>query len=137
MYATWTAMRARCLNEDHPAFPRYGGRGITICDRWLASYADFAADVGPRPFPGAELDRRENDGPYSPGNCRWSTPKGNSRNRRSVRVIDTPQGPMPLWQAAEVSGLGSGTIEARLRRGWPADRLFDAPRPSSRVYAKS
>lgn len=137
LYGTWTAMRARCLSKDHPSYSNYGGRGITICTRWLESFENFAVDVGPRPFVGAELDRRENDGHYSPGNCRWATPKGNSRNRRSVRIIETPHGPMPLWRAVEVSGLGSGTIEARLRRGWTADRLFEPPRPSSRVYSKS
>jgi hypothetical protein len=125
LYATWTAMRARCLSEAHPSYPRYGGRGIAICDRWLESFDDFVADMGPRPFKDAELDRRENDGPYSPDNCRWSTSKDNSRNRQNARVLDTPFGPMPMWQAAETFGLSANTLGGRLHRGWPASRLFE------------
>lgn len=128
LYSAWTAMRARCLNPDHPAFPAYGGRGITICDRWLEAFAKFAEDMGPKPFPGAELDRIDNDGPYAPENCRWASLKANSRNRRSVRMVATPLGRMPLWKAAEVSGLASGTLAARLARGCLPDRLFDPVR---------
>lgn len=132
-YATWTSMRARCLSQDHPAYPGYGARGIGICERWLDSFENFLVDMGIRPFPGAELDRMDNDGPYSPGNCQWTTTKVNSQNRRNARVIDTPKGPMPVWKAIEVSGINRSCFQARVHNKWPAARLFDAPRKSPKV----
>ena len=137
LYATWTAMRARCNSPTHPAYKSYGGRGIRVCDRWMDSFDNFAADVGQRPFPGAELDRKDNNGNYEPENCRWVTRKNNSRNRRSSKLIDTPQGPMLLCEASEVSGIKEVTIAQRVRAGWPADRLFDPARPANDNAAKS
>jgi predicted phage-related endonuclease len=77
-------MRARCENPKHMHFGRYGGRGISVCDRWRRSFADFVADMGPRPD-GHTLDRVNNDGNYEPDNCRWATRKQQSNNRDSAR----------------------------------------------------
>ena len=116
-------MRARCLNPRHQSFARYGGRGIAVCERWLESFESFLADMGLRPH-GADLDRIDNDAGYSPSNCRWATRKENSRNRRSRRVVDTPDGQMLLCEAAERYGLKAGTIARRIAAGWPVDRVF-------------
>jgi hypothetical protein len=81
-YSSWVNMKSRCLNPNHRAFPRYGGRGITICARWLGKngFANFLADMGRRP-PGKTLDRwPNNDGNYEPGNCRWATASQQIRN---------------------------------------------------------
>lgn len=80
-YVSWQAMIARCTNENHPAYSLYGGRGVTICDRWKSSFANFLADMGERPE-GMTLDRVNPFGNYEPGNCRWADWFTQRRNRR-------------------------------------------------------
>jgi hypothetical protein len=81
-YVSWENMKARCLNPKHPGFANWGGRGITICERWLASFLNFLEDMGERP-PGMTLDRIDNDGNYEPRNCRWGTRKQQRDNQRA------------------------------------------------------
>jgi hypothetical protein len=80
-YQVWVAMRQRCLNRKCRAYGRYGGRGITICARWLESFEAFLADVGRKPSARHSLDRINNNGDYEPSNCRWATPAQQNRNR--------------------------------------------------------
>lgn len=82
-YICWTGMKQRCLNSGHDSYPRYGGRGIRVCDRWLASFEDFLADMGRKPTPAHSIDRENNDGNYEPGNCRWATGVEQQANRGS------------------------------------------------------
>jgi hypothetical protein len=79
-YSSWAAMKQRCLNQNHPKYRNWGGRGIAVCDRWL-KFENFLADMGERPV-GKTLDRINNDGDYEPGNCRWATPAQQVANRR-------------------------------------------------------
>jgi len=84
-YTSWCSMRSRCSKPNNASYPRYGGRGITVCDRWLDSFAAFLADLGVRPE-GKSLDRIDPDGNYEPGNVRWATPAEQQRhNRRQLQ----------------------------------------------------
>jgi hypothetical protein len=82
LYWTWSNMRKRCYSPSRDEYASYGGRGISICDRWRDSFADFLADVGERPSPQHSLDRIDNDGNYEPGNVRWATKSEQLANRR-------------------------------------------------------
>lgn len=127
-YEVWASMLKRCNNPKATNYARYGGRGIQVCERWH-DFRLFLEDMGIRPD-GCEIDRKDNDGNYEPGNCQWITSSANSRNRRSNRVIETPQGPMLLVEAAELSGIPMSTLSNRVARGWPSDQLFAVSRQS-------
>jgi hypothetical protein len=82
-YRAWANMKTRCLNPRIWNYDRYGGRGITVCNRWSDSYEAFLADVGRRPSPTHSLDRIDVNGDYEPGNVRWATPTEQAQNRRA------------------------------------------------------
>lgn len=127
IYYAWCTMIARCTNPNHEAWANYGGRGITVCDRWR-DFAKFYADMGDRPR-GMSIDRIDNNLGYSPENCRWATRAQQSRNRRGrlvVRIGDTEK---TLAEWADESPLALGTIWARLKKGRdPAEAVFGAKR---------
>lgn len=81
-YTAWSNIVARCTNPGAQAWANYGGRGITVCERWRADFTAFLADVGPRPSRAHSIDRINNDGHYEPGNVRWATRDVQARNRR-------------------------------------------------------
>lgn len=136
-YAVWRSMIDRCRLPTHQAWKNYGGRGITVCKRWQESFQNFWEDMGPTYRPGLTLDRIDNDGPYSPENCRWVSVREQSRNRRNNRYIDTPWGKMTVADAAEKSGIGVTTLLYRLDHNWPQDKLFIEPDVQNRVKSKS
>lgn len=86
LYRTWVQMRQRCLNQRDRKYPYYGGRGITVCASWKRFNA-FLSDMGPRPSPAHTLDRKDNNGNYEPGNCRWATQIEQQNNRRDNFMI--------------------------------------------------
>lgn len=84
LYRTWQGMKKRCLSPTHHQYKDYGGRGVTVCDRWLRSFKNFAEDMGERPE-GYTLDREDNDKGYSPDNCRWASRLEQAQNKRKTR----------------------------------------------------
>src|SRR5688572_22665668 len=86
-YAAWGAMKQRCTNKKLACYPKYGGRGITVCERWMHSFENFLADVGEKPAKGYSLERVDNNKGYEPGNVIWATIKQQARNKRGLRMV--------------------------------------------------
>lgn len=125
-YRAWQQMRLRCLDPEHAAYASYGGRGITVCDRWREDPAAFIADLGPKPSPKHELDRIDNDKGYEPGNCRWVTRKVNDRNRRSNRFVTFRGETLTIAEWCERLGLPGDTVRWRLSR-WTVEEALTTP----------
>jgi hypothetical protein len=123
-YRAWQSMKARCGNPRDPAFAHYGGRGIRVCQRWRESFANFRADMGPRPSPRHSLERRDNNGSYCPENCLWATAVQQARNRRNTRFL-TVTLPVAAW--AERTGLRYETFWSRLDRGMTPEAAVTRP----------
>lgn len=126
-YNTWCAMIQRCHNPNHPRYEDYGGRGITVCDRWITSFSDFFADVGLRPTQFHSLDRENNNIGYEPGNCRWATAKEQGRNMRSNRWLSVNGKSKLIAEWAEINGPHEETIRKRLNRGMSEQDAVLAP----------
>lgn len=131
-YTTWAAMRQRCTTPTCKKFPRYGGRGIRICDRWQ-DFAAFLADMGPKPSPKHTIDRMNNEGSYTcgkhdacddcrtknaPANCRWATMREQQRNRSSNTMLELDGVRRCLAEWVEITGIRLTTIQLRKRAGW-------------------
>jgi hypothetical protein len=125
-YDTWCRMRGRCRNPRNPKYPRYGGRGITICPEW-DDFAVFYRDMGPRPSPRHSLDRIDNDGPYASWNCRWATPTEQARNQSSNRPITYAGRTMTISAWSAEIGITGTAIYNRLLRGWSIERAVTTP----------
>ena len=88
-WRSWRAMKTRCTNAHSSDYKNYGGRGITVCPRWLHSFQNFLSDMGLKPTAKHTLDRINNDGNYEPKNCRWATAKEQRDNRRPLTLRAT------------------------------------------------
>lgn len=121
----WRDMHRRCYDRSRKEYHRYGGRGIKVCQRWH-NFENFFADMGERPS-GMSLDRIDNDGDYSPENCRWATVKEQNNNTRANRVITFNGESKSMTQWAEEVGIKVGTIWMRLHLGWSIEETLQKP----------
>lgn len=127
-YKSWMQMKRRCMNSADKHFMDYGGRGISVCDRWIMSFEHFFEDMGFKPGPEYSIDRIDNDGNYDPNNCKWSNHLEQARNRRSIKKIEYMGKSMMLIEWSEMLGIPLKTLYDRIyRRKWPIDRVFTQP----------
>lgn len=122
-YRAWVSMRGRCFDKRDAGYHNYGGRGITVCERWLV-FENFLEDLGLAPSPSHTLDRINVDGNYCPDNCKWATRKEQANNRRDTRKFNFRGKIMTLTEIAAVTGINYKTINVRLYRGWSPERAF-------------
>ena len=132
VYRRWAGFLQRCTNPSNPAFHNYGGRGITVCERW-ESFENFYADMGDPP-PGKTLDRIDNDGPYSPENCRWASRKRQQRNRRDLSLITFNDKTQCMAEWAEELGMKRDTLRQRFRNGWSIEKAMTTPVDKSKSF---
>lgn len=127
LYHTWQQMKKRCSNPNVDGYENYGGRGITVCESWAASFESFARDMGERPE-GMTLDRIDTDGPYSPENCRWATHTTQGRNRRNNRLLTMDGRTMSMIEWSEETGIPKRTLQSRLNiHGWSVRDALTTP----------
>lgn len=136
LYWVWADMLSRCRNSNHAAFANYGGRGIAVSERW-SSFAAFSEDMGERPL-GGMLDRRDNDGPYSPDNCRWSTRTEQNSNRRNCIYVSHGGERVTLREYCRREGLTYRPIVKRIQdRKWPVEMALSVPVGSGRYFRRA
>ena len=125
-YRVWTSMWSRCTNPKTVCWVDYGGRGISVCERWK-SYKNFLTDMGEAP-PNLSLDRVDNDKGYMPDNCRWATQGEQSINKRNNRLVTIGDETKPLSLWLRESGISFTTALYRLKRGWESHKaIFEPP----------
>ena len=125
-YSIWIDIVRRCTDPRVASYARYGGRGITVCDRWRV-FDNFVTDMGKRPSTQHTIERKNNSLGYSPDNCVWATKKEQARNRRNNRVVSFNGVTKCLSAHAEDAGLSTGLVVDRLKDGWSVERALTTP----------
>lgn len=127
-YLPWAMMIQRCTNPKNTKYHLYGGRGITVCARWLASFEAFYEDVGARPTGSHTLDRIDTNGNYEPGNVRWATKYRQNNNKREQHWVTFRGERMSLTEAADLAGINPSTVFSRIYNlGWATEAALNTP----------
>ena len=135
-YYVWEAIINRCENPRCDAYPWYGARGITVCERWH-SVANFYADMGPRPSAKYTIERLDNSGPYSPENCAWVSHLVQARNKRNNRWLTWNGETKTLAEWARTVSFNHKLIHDRLKRGWSIDDALHTPPAQGHSWRKT
>lgn len=139
----WAGILARCRNPHIKHYKHYGGRGISVCERWRSSFLAFLDDMGHRPSPAHSIDRIDVNGDYEPQNCRWATSLEQGVNRRQTRMIKVGDSYVPLVSAVRDAGsvVHHETVWIRIKTGWPVDKALTTPKihesPNSKARRKN
>ena len=123
---SWSMMLSRCRNPNSVQYNYYGGRGIKVCKRWL-KFENFLTDMGRRPTPQHSLDRINNDGSYSPKNCRWATRQEQSHNRSDNHYLTLRGETLTMIEWARRYGMSIKTLHSRVVNGWSDERAITEP----------
>lgn len=126
IYNTWSQMKRRCIKTTDAAYPNYGGRGITVCEKWL-SFEAFYADMGEAPTDNHTIERIDNDAGYFMGNCRWALRSEQNANTRANHRLTYNGKTLHLAEWSRQTGIGYPTILFRLKMGWSVERALTAP----------
>lgn len=129
LHVIWRGMKQRCANSHAPEYDRYGGRGITVCKEWFdsfESFRDWAIANGYRAY--LTLDRKDNNGPYSPENCHWATRREQNSNKGNNRRITIGEETHTVTEWGEIMGISRQTIFTRLNRGWSEEAAIMTPK---------
>lgn len=133
-YIIWGSIINRCTCKQSYNFKSYGGRGISVCDRWR-KFENFFADMGTRPSPHLTVERVDNEKPYSPANCIWATRKDQARNRRGNRRLTFNGKTLTVAEWSEITGIHTRTIRARLDvQNWSVEDALTGPVAYSRFH---
>lgn len=125
-YSTWAAMKTRCLNPNTNCWERYGGRGITLDERWM-SFENFLEDMGPKPSQKHSIDRIDNNKGYNKENCRWVTDEIQRMNKRNSVLLEYNGEKKGMHEWARELGINKGTIKSRLVYGWSVEDALTKP----------
>lgn len=117
-------MKERCYVTTDKRYGDYGGRGIRVCERWLNSFEKFFADMGERPSQRHTIDRKNNNGNYEPGNCRWATRAEQNRNQRRNVIVEHDGKRLCVAEWAELAGISADVLRNRLNRGWSIEEAM-------------
>lgn len=124
-YSCWYSIIQRCTNPNTTHYNCYGGRGISVCERWK-KFENFLDDMGECPS-GKQIDRINNDGNYEPGNCKWATRKEQCRNTRQNHLLTFNGETHCVTEWAEIKSISVGTLRSRVSRNWSIERALMTP----------
>jgi len=126
-YYILAAMMDRCYNQNNKKYSDYGGRGIKVCDRWLKDKRNFLLDMGPKPGPKYSIDRINNDGDYSPENCKWATRIEQMNNTRKNVFLEYNGKRMTVSQWGRELNINTQTLWGRINAGWSNEKILTVP----------
>ena len=127
-HLAWKSIKARCYNKNNSHYKYYGGRDIKVCERWINNFDNFFKDMGPRPGPRYSIDRIDNDGDYTPNNCRWADTYTQANNKSDSRFITYNGETKTITQWAREIGIGIQTLYGRIDKlRWPIEKALTQP----------
>ncbi len=127
VYKSWSHMKQRCLNENNKSYPRYGGRGIEVCEEWIEfeNFYKWALENGYKK--GLSIERINKDGDYRPDNCKWATSREQNNNKSGNQIILYQGQEKTIGEWAEILNIKYSTLHARIKNGWDVKQAFLTP----------